>query len=61
MKKSIWILAAMMACSSVTVSAQKSKEEPKGKAIVQVFSNFHTGFGHDNDDRGFELDRSYVG
>ena len=61
MKKSIWILAAIMACSSVTVSAQKSKEEPKGKAIVQVFGNFHTGFGHDNDDRGFELDRSYLG
>ena len=61
MKKSIWILAAMMACSSVTASAQKSKEEPKGKAIVQVFSNFHSGFGANNDDRGFELDRSYVG
>ena len=61
MKKSIWILAAFMVCSSVTVSAQKSNEEPKGKAIVQVFGNFHTGFGHDNDDRGFELDRSYLG
>ena len=61
MKKSIWILAAMMVCSCVTASAQESKEELKGKAIVQVFSNFHTGFGHDNDDRGFELDRSYLG
>ena len=61
MKKSIWILAAMMVCSCVTASAQESKGEPKGKAIVQVFSNFHTGFGHDNDDRGFELDRSYLG
>lgn len=61
MKKKSWILAAVMACAGVTVSAQESKEEPKGKAIVQVFSNFHTGFGHDNDDRGFELDRSYVG
>lgn len=61
MKKCFWILAALMACSSVTVSAQESKDEPKGKAIVQVFSNFHTGFGENNDDRGFELDRSYLG
>ena len=59
--KSNWILATILVCASVTVSAQESKKEPKGKAIVQVFTNFHTGFGHDNDNRGFELDRSYLG
>lgn len=37
------------------------EEEPKGKAIIQVFTNFHTGFGTMNDRRGFELDRSYLG
>ena len=41
--------------------AQETKEEPKGKAIVRIFANAHTGFGVDNDDRGFELDRSYLG
>ena len=61
MKKRNWILATVLACTCVSVSAQKSTEEPKGKAIVQVFGNFHTGFGHDNDNRGFELDRSYLG
>lgn len=61
MKKRNWILAALLACTCVTASAQKSNEEPKGKAIIQVFGNFHTGFGNDNDDRGFELDRSYLG
>lgn len=61
MKKKNWILATLLACTCLTVSAQKSNEEPKGKAIVQVFGNFHTGFGHDNNDRGFELDRSYLG
>ena len=61
MKKRNWILAAVLACTCVTVSAQESKEEPKGKAIIQVFGNFHTGFGDNNDDRGFELDRSYLG
>ena len=60
MKRSNWILAALLTCLSMNASAQKS-EEPKGKAIVQVFSNFHSGFGHDNDNRGFELDRSYLG
>ena len=61
MKKRNWILSAILACICVTTSAQQSTEGSKGKAIVQVFSNFHTGFGHDNDNRGFELDRSYLG
>ena len=60
MKKRHFILAAIMACSCASISAQESAE-PKGKAIVQVFGNFHTGFGKDNNDRGFELDRSYLG
>ena len=61
MIKKNWIFAAILACMGVSVSAQNAEEAPKGKAIVQVFSNFHSGFGHDNDDRGFELDRSYLG
>ncbi len=56
------ILAGLLACIGITAQAQDTKtEEPKGKAIVQVFGNFHTGFGAENDDRGFELDRSYFG
>ena len=56
------ILASLLACIGITAQAQDVKtEEPKGKAIVQVFGNFHTGFGAENDDRGFELDRSYFG
>lgn len=61
MIKKNWIFAAILACISMPVSAQNTVEESKGKAIVQVFSNFHSGFGHDNDNRGFELDRSYLG
>ena len=42
--------------------AQNPKvEEPKGKAIIQVFGNFSTGFGAENNNRGFELERSYLG
>lgn len=56
------ILAGLIACIGISTNAQEVKtEEPKGKAIVQVFGNFHTGFGADNDNRGFELERSYLG
>ena len=56
------IMAGLIACIGITAQAQDAKvEEPKGKAIVQVFGNFHSGFGANNDDRGFELERSYLG
>ncbi len=56
------ILAGILACMGIGTQAQDTKtEEPKGKAIVQVFGNVHTGFGTDNDDRGFDLERSYLG
>ena len=58
----VFIMAGLLACIGITAQAQDTKtEEPKGKAIVQVFGNFHTGFGAENDDRGFELERSYLG
>ena len=61
MKKMV-ILAGILACIGMSAQAQNSKvEEPKGKAIVQVFGNFHTGFGNENDNRGFELERTYLG
>lgn len=54
-----------MAFAGMGIVAQaqdtKVKEEPKGKPIIQVFANLHTGFGAANDDRGFELERSYLG
>ena len=60
--KTKFILAGILACIGITAQAQDAKvEEPKGKAIVQVFGNFHSGFGETNNDRGFELERSYLG
>ena len=57
-----FIMAGLLACIGITAQAQDTKtKEPKGKAIVQVFGNIHTGFGVENDNRGFELDRSYLG
>lgn len=47
---------------SIGAQAQDAAtQEPKGKAIVQVFGNFNTGFGSENNSRGFELERSYLG
>ncbi len=61
MKKQI-ILAGILACMSMGAQAQDvSNQEPKGKAIVQVFGSFNTGFGAENNSRGFELERSYLG
>ncbi len=60
MKKVLLLLSGIVLMGA-NVMAQEATEEPKGKAIIQVFANAHTGFGADNDDRGFELDRSYVG
>lgn len=41
--------------------AQQTEDTSKGQAIVQIFGDFHSGFGKHNDDRGFSLDRSYLG
>ena len=57
MKAIRFIVAAMLLATSIGSNAQA----PKGKAIVQIFTNFHSGFGVVNDDRGFALDRSYLG
>lgn len=58
--KIVW--AGIIACIGCSAQAQNVKtEEPGGKAIVQVFGNFHSGFGKENNNRGFELERSYLG
>ncbi len=60
--KTKMIFASLCACIAFSAQAQETKnEEARGKAIVQVFGNFHSGFGAQNDDRGFELDRAYLG
>lgn len=57
-----FIMAGLLSCISITAQAQDTKvEDPKGKATVQMFGNFHTGFGSENDNSGFELERTYFG
>ena len=62
MKKMKFIVASLMACVGITAQAQETKAaEPKGKAIVQVFSNFNADFSREAESLGFELERSYLG
>ncbi|MBQ4056800.1 MAG: porin [Bacteroidaceae bacterium] len=58
----IIMLALWASVCMPMANAQETKaEQPKGKAIIRIFTNLHTGFGQDRDDRGFELNRSYLG
>lgn len=56
-----YILLALLALVCTFAQAQTKDVITNGKMIINVFTNFHTGFGANNDDRGFELDRSYFG
>lgn len=53
-------ITAMLLALCTSLNAQE-RTTPHGKPILQVFTNFHSGFGAVNDDRGFELERSYLG
>lgn len=59
--KRINIIAALLLATCLGISAQEKGEKARGRAIVQIYTNFHSGFGAVNDDRGFALDRSYIG
>ena len=60
--KTKFILAGVLACIGLTAQAQEVKqEEPKGKAIVQVFGNLNAGFSSGDVNVGFDLERSYIG
>ena len=62
LKKRCAVVAGLLGYLIVPAHAEdKHKEEaPKGKAIITIFSDVHSGFGHVNDDRGFNLDRAYL-
>lgn len=61
MKK--WYLFLLVVMCGLSSKAQKQLNGvvSDGEMIINVFGNFHSGFGANNDDRGFELDRSYIG
>lgn len=57
----ITTLIILVFLSSIYLSAQNIEEETKGNAIITIFSDFHAGFGNVNKERGFSLERAYIG
>jgi hypothetical protein len=61
MKTRTAIIAITLLTACIGANAQEAAKQKGGKPIVEIFTNFHSGFGSVNDDRGFELGRSYLG
>lgn len=59
-KPIIILLIATLICSSV-LTAQENAPQTNGKPIIQVFGDFHTGFGENKEKLGFDLNRAYLG
>lgn len=67
MKAKRWMAAGLAACAMAMPAMAGNDEAPakeetkKGSPVITIFSDFHTGFGNVNDNRGFDLDRAYIG
>ena len=62
MKKKL-LIVSILTCGLMPVMAQNTTSETpnKGKFIITTFGSLYSGFGHDNDERGFEVERAYLG
>ena len=65
-KKRVLCLLSIWMCTVGAAFADGAPEErapgeKKGDAIITIFSDAHSGFGSVNHDRGFNLDRAYIG
>lgn len=62
MKTRLFLLL-WLASSFFFIQAQQANPEfkPNGKAIITVFSDFHTGIGAAGKETGFGLERAYLG
>ena len=65
-KKRVLCLLSIWMCTLGAAFANGAPEERapgerKGDAIITIFSDAHSGFGTVNHDRGFNLDRAYIG
>ncbi len=55
----ILLIANLIYHSALT--AQENATQTNGKPIIQVFGDFHTGFGENKEELGFDLSRAYLG
>lgn len=60
MRKNTWMVCALLACALQSAQAQENGKG-KGKMILTTFANMYSGFGANNGERGFELERAYIG
>lgn len=61
MKRIFMSLAAACLIFSAASGNMKANNEISGKPVLTVFTNFHNGLGDKDNDRGFDLDRTYLG
>lgn len=62
MKRMFWMAVALAALGVQQAKAEGQGEgKGKGKVILTTFANMYSGFGAANDERGFELERAYIG
>lgn len=59
MRIKVSIITIFLSC--IYLNAQEIKADKKGSAIITIFSDFHSGFGNVNNERGFGLERAYIG
>ena len=55
--KNIYLIIILVVSSIGYIYAN----DGKGEAVITIFSDFHSGFGSSNKDRGFGLERAYIG
>lgn len=62
MKRKFLFLAVLLIGGTIYANAaEKAEKKGEGKVILTTFGDLHTGFGEARDDRGFTLDRAYLG
>lgn len=60
MGKMAW-MACLLAAGAAQQAGAQNSEKGQGKMILTTFANMYSGFGEQNDERGFELERAYIG
>lgn len=62
MKKKLILTCVLIVIPFLTqAQTVQPAQQGEGKFILTTFGNLYTGFGHNNDDRGIEIERAYLG
>ncbi|MFV0330793.1 MAG: outer membrane beta-barrel protein [Dysgonomonas sp.] len=61
MKRFYFIILVAILCINSSFAQDSIPFKPSGKVIARSFFDYSTGFGHANDERGFDLTRAFLG